>query len=148
MRIAPAALAFVVATAAALCAAPAALACGTDDVPQRPTRVVTPVALLDEAAQLESEARTFEQAAMDAQRRMQTLAMRAGETRNAASATSGRTRLRLLALAASLEERAEEERADAMQQQQRATELRAQATLLRTRARGRNGWRGSATVSL
>jgi hypothetical protein len=149
MRIAlAAALAFAAATATHLCATPAASACGDEDVAPRPRQVVKPVALLEEAAQLESEARSLEQAALLARRRMQTLTARAADARNAATTASWRTRGQLLALAASLEEQAEEERADAMQLAQRSTTLRAQATLLRTRARERNGWRGSATVSL
>jgi hypothetical protein len=149
MRIAPvAALAFVAATAVTLGVAPAARACGVDDEPPRRTQAVTPVALLEQATQLEAEARSLEQVATDAQRRMQALAARAVEVRNAAAGASARSRARLLALAASLEDKAEAERADALVAQQRASELRAQGNLLRARARGRSGWRGGATVSI
>jgi len=137
----------VVVVATTLAAASTALACGDDRDDVSP--VVQPVSLLQQASRMDVEAVSFEQSAAVARRQARMLDARAARMRGAATGAPWRLRGQLLAQAAELSARAEQERADAMAEAQRAASLRAEAGVLRLRARGgRPGWRGAATANL
>jgi len=146
MRILAAAAA-VVAVATTLASASDALACGEDrdDV----SAVVQPVSLLEQASRMDVEAASFEQSVAAERRQARMLDARAARMRAEAASAPWRVRGQILAQAADLASRAEQVRADAMAQEQRAAMLRSEASVLRVRARsGRPGWRGAATVNL
>jgi hypothetical protein len=138
-----AAVAAVVAGATTQAVAPSPRAGGEDRDEVSP--VVQPVSLLEQASRIDIEAASFEQNAAAMRRQARLLDARAAKVRAEAAGAPWRTRGRLLAQAADLETRAEQDRADAMVQEQRANSLRAAASILRVRARGgRTGWRAEA----
>jgi hypothetical protein len=141
------ALGAVVVVATTLASAPTALACGEDRDDVSP--VVQPVSLLERASRMDVEAASFERSAAAVRRQARMLDARAAKMRTEAAGAPWRVRGQILAQAADLEARAEQSRADAMAQEQRAATLRAEAKVLRVRARGgRPDWRGAATVNL
>lgn len=142
-----AAVAAVVAVATTLASAPSALACGEDTDEVSP--VVQPVSLLQQASRMDVEAASFEQSAAAERRQARMLDARAARMRAEAVGAPWRVRGTLLAQAADLASRAEQVRADAMAQEQRAAMLRSEASVLRVRARGgRPGWRAATAVNL
>jgi len=145
MRILALGAAVVVATI--LASAPTALACGADRDDVSP--VVQPVSLLEQAARMDVEAASFERSAAATRRQARMLDARAARMRGEATGAPWRLREQLLAQAADLQARAEQSRAEAIGQEQRAASLRAEARVLRVRARGRRGAGcGAAVVNL
>jgi hypothetical protein len=141
------ALGAAVVVAMNLASVPTAFACGDDRDDVSP--VVQPASLLQQASRMDVEAASFERSAAAVRRQARMLDAGAAKMRTEAAGAPWRVRGQLLAQAADLEARAEQSRADAMAQEQRAATLRAEANVLRVRARGgRPGWHGAATVSL
>lgn len=138
----------VVGVATTLATAPSALACG-EDAGDEVAPVVLPVSLLQRADRMDLEAASFERSAAAERREARMLDARAARMRAEAAGAPWRMRASLLTQAADLAGRAEQVRADAMAQEQRAASLRAEARVLRSRARGRRGVGcGAAVVNL
>jgi hypothetical protein len=97
---------------------------------------------------MDVEAASFEQAAAALRRHARVLDVRASQLRAQVAGASWRTREVVLAQITDLATRAAQDRADAAAQEQSAALLRAEAGVLRVRARGNGGWRGAQAVNL